>query len=174
MRKNILRTWIILALSFFGTASANTDVTLGTYADEGGFVAKHYLKDVNPNEPFNFAIKVDDDAMKMLLDAAEGRTLVLTAFRYADTAEVVTNFANHEIRLIPKGNYVYVAENYDATGENPLEDNLSGHIHTGFFVAGDDFWWNQNIMSGINPADNYLYIGTFKVPAGLPDKSDGN
>ena len=172
MKRNILKTWaILIALSFFGTAIANDAVMLGIYTDEGGFVEKHYLKDVNPNEPFNFAIKVEDDAMKMLLDAAKDRTLAITGFRYADSAGVVTNFTNHEIRLIPKSDYVYVVENYDAVGENPLKEGLSGHIHTGFLVAGDNFWWNQNIMSGVNPADNYLYIGTFKVPS-LPKPAE--
>ena len=171
MKKNTLKTWAILALSIFGLANANAKLIIGTYTETDGFVALHYLKNVNPNEPFNFAIQVDDDAMKMLLSAAEGRTLAFTSFRYEDTTGVVTNFTNHEIRLTPKGNYVYVAENYDATGENLLKDGLSGHLHTGFLVAGDDFWWNQNIMSGINPADNYFYLGTFKVPD-LPQIAD--
>jgi len=165
MKKNTLKTWTILALSFFGLANANAQVVaLGKYTEAEGFTATHYIKNANPNEPFNFAIKVNDDAIKMLLDAAEGRTLALAAFRYADTAGVVTNFSNHEIRLTPKGNYIYVAEDYDAIGENPLPNGLTGHIHTGFLVAGKDFWWNQNIMSGVNPADNYLYIGSFIVP----------
>ena len=164
MNKNILKACTILALSFFALANANAQLIIGKYTDADGFIATHYIKNANPNEPFNFAIKVEDDALKMLLDAAEDRTLALTSLRYADTAGVVINFTNHEIRLTPKGDYVYVAEDYDAVGENPLEEGLSGHIHTGYLVAGDDFWWNQNIMSGVNPADNYLYIGTFKVP----------
>ena len=171
MKKNTLKAWVILTLSFFGLTNVNAELIVGKYTDADGFVATHYLKNVNPNEPFNFAIQVNDDAMKMLLSAEEGRTLALTSFRYADSAGVVTNFTNHEIRLIPKGNYVYVLENYDAVGDNPLEIGLSGHLHTGFLVAGDDFWWNQNIMSGVNPADNYLYLGLFKVPD-LPKTAD--
>jgi len=171
MKKNILKAWAILALSFLSLANANAELIIGKYTDEDGFTALHYLKNINPNEPFNFAIQVNDDAMKMLLSAEEDRTLALTSFRYADSAGVVTNFTNHEIRLIPKGNFIYVAENYDAVGDNPLEIGLSGHLHTGFLVAGEDFWWNQNIMSGVNPADNYLYIGLFKVPD-LPQTAD--
>ena len=165
MKNIILKTWAIcLALSFFALANVNAQFIIGKYTEAEGFVATHYIKNANPNENFNFAIKVNNDAMKMLLSEAEDRTLALAAFRYADTAGVVINFTNHEIRLVPKGDFIYVAENYDAVGENPLEKGLSGHIHTGFLVAGDNFWWNDNIMSGVNPADNYLYIGTFIVP----------
>jgi len=165
MKNIILKVFAIFALSFFGLANAYIDeLIIGTYTDADGFVATYYVKNVNPNEPFNFAIKVKNDAMRMLLSAEEDRTLALAAFRYADSTGVVTNFTNHEIRLVPKGNFIYVVENFDAVGENPLEDGLSGHIHTGFLVAGEDFWWNDNIMSGVNPADNYLYVGTFKVP----------
>ena len=165
MKNIIIKTLaIFFTLSFTGLANANDEFIVGKYTDDGGFVATHYIKNANPNEPFNFAIQVKNEAMKMLLSADESYTLALVAFRYADTTEVVTNFTNHEIRLIPKGNFIYVAENYDAIGENLLEKGLTGHIHTGFLVAGDDFWWNQNIMSGVNPADNYLYIGTFIVP----------
>ena len=164
MKNIILKAWTILALSFFGLANANAQLIIGKYTDADGFVATHYIKNANPNENFNFAIKVEDDAMKMLLSAEEDRTLALTSLRYADTAGVVINFTNHEIRLTPKGDYVYVLEDYNAVGESPLEEGLSGHLHTGYLVAGEDFWWNQNIMSGVNPADNYLYIGTFIVP----------
>jgi hypothetical protein len=165
MKNIIIKTWLILTLSFFGLANvnANSALIIGKYTEADDFTATYYLKKVNPNAPFNFAVKVEDDAMKMLLSAEEGRTLALTSLRYADSAGVVTNFTHHEIRLIPKGNYVYVLENYDAVGENPLEIGLSGHLHTGFLVTGEDFWWNQNIMSGVTPADNYLYIGLFEV-----------
>ena len=142
MKNNILKICVILALSFFGLANinANSALIIGKYTETDGFTATYYLKNINPNAPLNFAIKVDNEAMKMLLSAAEERTLALTSFRYADSTGVVTNFTNHEIRLIPKGNYIYVAENYDAVGENPLEIGLSGHLHTGFLIAGNDFW----------------------------------
>ena len=163
MQNNILKIYTVLTLSFFGLANINAELIIGKYTEADGFVATYYLKDINPNDPLNFAIKVNCEAMKMLLDQAEDRTLALTSLRYADDAGTATNFTNHEIRLTPKGGYVFVLENFDAVGENPLEVGLMGHLHTGFLVAGEDFWWNQNILSGVNPADNYLYIGLFVV-----------
>jgi len=113
MKKHTLKTWTILALSFFGLANVSAQVVaLGKYTETEGFTATHYIKNANPNEPFNFAIKVEDESIKMLLSAEKDRTLALAAFRYADSAGVVTNFSNHEIRLTPKGNYIYVAEDY--------------------------------------------------------------
>ena len=171
MKKITLKALGILLLSFFGFASANAQITLGTYA--GGTFTAGGVTNVNPNEPFNLAVKVNDDAteLKAELDGTNLR-IAFTSFRYENRATgAITNFTNNDgIRFTPVGsNYIYILENFDAVGANPLYC-MEGDLHTGWLVAGSgvagetnaDYWWGDNTAT--NPEHNYLYVGTFIAP----------
>jgi hypothetical protein len=140
---------------------------LGTY--NGGTFTEGQLNNVNPNEGFSFAIQVPAGSPLLTdLDATPStgaeRTIAITSFRYEPTGTGVTNFTNNEIRLTPAGNHIYVLENFDAVGANPLAAGLAGKLHTGYLVAetnGGSFWWDDNTVP---PAGNYLEVGTFAVP----------
>jgi len=180
MKKITLKALGILLLSFLGFASANAQVTFGTYVSNA-FVANTDPTNIGVQDPahVSFAVKVTDATLQGLLDAASDRVLALGSVRVGDGEQ--NFFANGGIRFTKgNGEYVYYIEDYDLGDLGvaphtpvPLAEGATGHLHSNVFVAGTSIWWDEcRDQLSWNPADHYLYLGRYAVPGPVFEGED--